>query len=161
MSFIIQYWQLIVGVAILLFGYVVLILLPELRKNDLKNKYQHAGEPRMIWQTSELEKDFWVRVQREQLRYMDSKNRWATVQTPVIPFPINTAFSHTWFGKEYHVSTIGLSYADYMLAGVRFYNQMRAIWEKEVVTQFGNDTLMKEVKQQTPVNPDNIWQNAN
>lgn len=158
MSFIIEYWQAIVGVALLLLGYVVLILLPELRKNDVKNVYQHAGEPRLLIQASELEKDFWARFEREKLRYLDSKNRWATVQTPVIPFPMNTAFEHVWFGKKYHVSTIGLSYADYLAAGVRFYGQMRAIWEKEIVTQFGNDTLMQNVKNQTPVQPENIWQ---
>lgn len=158
MSFIIEYWQLIVGVALLLLGYVVLILLPELRKNDIKNVYQHAGEPRLLLQASELDKNFWATVEREKLRYLDSKNRWAVVQTPVIPFAINTSWEFQWFGKKYHITTIGLSYAEYLAAGVRFYNEMRIIWEKEIYSQFGTDKLMETAKQQKPVQPENIWQ---
>lgn len=161
MNFILEYWQLIVGLALLLFGYVALILIPELRKNDVKNVYQHLAEPRLLLQVSELEKDFWSRFEKEKLRYLDSKNRWATVQTPVIPFPMNTAFEHVWFGKKYHVSTIGLSYADYLVAGVRFYHQMRTIWEREVCSTFGTEKLMEAVKKQTPVDPDKLWQNTN
>lgn len=160
MDFIIEYWILILGVAALIFGYVFLILIPQLRENDLKNVYQHAGEPRMIWQTSELEKDFWTRYERERMRYMDSKNRWATVQTPVIPFPMNTAWEFRWFGKVYHVSTVGLSYSDYLLAGVRFYHQMRATWDKEVYNEFGTKEMMETIKNQKPVDTDKLWQNT-
>ena len=161
MSFIIEYWLLILGVAAMLFGYVLLILLPQLRENDVKNKYQHAGEPRLLLQSSELEKDYWTRFEREKMRYIDSRNRWATVQTPVIPFPMNTAFEFEWFGKTYHTSTVGLSYAEYLLASIRFYNQMRAIWDKETYSQFGMKTMMETTKQQKTVDADKLWQNAN
>lgn len=160
MSFIIEYWQAIVGLALMLLGYIVLILLPELRKNDIKNVYQHAGEPRLLIQASELEKDFWARYERERMRYIDSKNRWATVQTPVIPFPINTAWEFQWFGKTYHESTVGLSYSEYLLAGVRFYHQMRAIWDKEVYSSFGTKEMMEAIKNQKPVDVDKLWQNT-
>lgn len=161
MSFIIEYWLLILGVAAMLFGYVLLILLPQLRENDVKNKYQHAGEPRLLLQSSELEKDYWTRFEREKMRYIDSKNRWATVQTPVIPFPMNCAFEVEWFGKKYHRSTVGLSYTEYLAAGVRFYAEMRAIWDKETYSQFGMKTMMETTKQQKPVDADKLWQNAN
>lgn len=161
MDFILEYWILILGVAAMLFGYVALILLPQLRENDVKNKYQHAAEPRILWQTSELEKDYWARFEREKLRYMDARNRWATVQTPVIPWPMNTAFEFEWFGKTYHISTIGLSYAEYMRAGLAFYQKMHAIWDKEVYGEFGMDQLMEKTKNQKTVNTDKIWNNAN
>jgi len=161
MKFLIEYWPLILGVAVMIFGYVLLILLPQLRENDVKNVYQHAGEPRIIWQNSELEKDYWTRFEREKMRYIDSRNRWATVQTPVIPFPMNCAFEHEWFGKKYHVSTVGLSYAEYMRAGQIFYQKMQAIWDKEVYGEHGMKTMMETTKKQIPVDPDKIWQNAN
>lgn len=161
MAFIVEFWPIILGAAVLIAVYVVLILIPQLRENDLKNVYQHAGEPRLIMQTSEQEKNFWARYERERMRYLDSKNRWATVQTPVIPFPLNTAWEFQWFGQKYHVSTVGLSYSEYLLAGVRFYHQMLAIWDKEVCSEFGINNLMQNVKNQTPVDVDRLWQRTN
>ena len=158
MPFLVEFWPIIVGAAVLIAVYIVLILIPQLRENDLKNVYQHAGEPRMIWQASELEKDFWTRYERERLRYIDSRNRWATVQTPVIPFPMNTAWEFQWFGQKYHTSTVGLSYTDYLLAGVRYYAQMRTIWDKEVYASFGTKEMMEQIKHQQPVNVDHLWQ---
>lgn len=156
-----EFWPLYLGIAVALFGYVLLVLLPQLRENDTKNRYQHAGEPRMLLQTSELEKDFWTRFEKEKMRYLDSKNRWATVQTPVIPWPINTAFEFEWFGQKYHRSTIGMSYGEYLIAAVRFYNEMKAIWDKETYTQFGMKEMMEKTRQQIPINPDNLWSNSN
>lgn len=161
MDHIIDFWPLYLGIAVVLFGYVFLVLLPQLRENDVKNKYQHAGEPRLLLQASELEKDYWTRFEREKMRYLDSRNRWAVVQTPVIPFPMNTAFEFEWFGKKYHTSTIGLSYAEYLQAGLRFYAQMRAIWDKEVYGQFGMKEMMETTRNQIPVDPDKLWSNTN
>lgn len=160
MDFIRDYWILILGVALMLFGYVWLILYPQLRENDVKNKYQSAAEPRILFQDSELEKGYSARFERERMRYMDAKNRWAMVQTPVIFFPMNTAFKIDWFGQTHHISTIGLSYTEYLFAGVRLYAKLRAIWDKEVYGQFGVKELM-ETKKQTPVDPDRLWQNSN
>jgi len=161
MEFLIAYCQLIVGAALILFGYVALILLPELRKNDVRNIYQHAGEPRLLIQSSELERDFWAKFEREKKRYLDAGNRWAVRQTPVIPFPMNTAWEFEWFGHKYHKTTIGLSYSEYLIAAVRHYHEMKGIWEKEVYTTFGTKDLMEKVKNQQPANPENLWQNAN
>jgi len=152
MAFLLQYWEIVVAAAAFIFGYVFLFLIPQLRESDLKNIYQHAGEPRLLLQASELEKDFWTRYERERLRYMDSKNRWATVQTPVIPFPLNTAWEFQWFGKTYHTSTVGLSYSEYLLAGIRHYHQMRTIWDKEVCAAFGTKEMMETIKSQKPRN---------
>lgn len=160
MKFVLEYWQLILGCALLIFAYVFLVLIPQLRENDVKNVYQHSGEPRLLLQTSELEKTFWTKYERERMRYMDAKNRWATVQTPVIPFPMNTAWEFQWFGKNYHISTVGLSYSEYLLAGVRFYHQMRTIWDRETCNAFGTKAMMEEVKGQKPVDVDKLWQNT-
>lgn len=160
MEFIREYWILILGLAVLLLAYVFLILVPQLRENDLKNVYQHAGEPRIILQSSELETDYWARYERERMRYLDSKNRWATVQTPVIPFPMNCAFEFQWFGQKHPISTVGLSYMDYLLASVRFYAKMRAIWDQQVYASFGMKEMMEKTKQQQPVDPDKLWQNT-
>lgn len=159
MEFILEYWIAILGVAVLILGYIFIVLIPELRRNDTKNIYQNLGEPRMIWQTSELDTGFWARYEKERMRYIDSGNKWAVVQTPVIPFPYNTAWEFKWFGKVYHVTTVGLSYGDYLLAGVRFYHKMRKVWDQEVYSQLGVQQLM-ESKKQTPVNPDTLWQNT-
>jgi len=160
LAFLAEYWIAIAGIAALIFGYVLLILIPQLRENDTRNIYQNLGEPRMIWQVSELEKDFWTRYERERMRYIDSRNRFAIVQAPIIPFPYNTAWEFRWFDKTYHLSTVGLSYGDYLMAGVRFYHQMRKVWDEQVYTSFGTKEMMEKIKDQKPVDPDRLWQNT-
>lgn len=159
MDYLLANWQLILGIAVVMAAYITFVLLPQLRENDVKNVYQHAGTPRLILQVSELEKDYWMRVEREKRRYIDSKNRWAVIQTPLIYFPLNTAFEFEWFGEKHHRSTIGLSYDEYLTAGLAFYLEMKSIWDKKVYGQFGMNTLM-ETKNQQPLNPEKIWQYA-
>ena len=159
MEFIREYWPLILGAAVICFGYVWLVLLPQLRENDVKNVYQHVAEPKIVMQVSEMETDFWARCEREKMRYLDSKNRWAIVQTPVIPFPINTAFEFEWFGEKHYRSTVGLSYAEYLVAGIQFYSEMRAIWDKKTTEHVGMQKMMELTRNQQPLTEDRLWQN--
>ncbi len=160
MDYLISNYQWILGIAAVMAAYITFVLLPQLKENDVKNVYQHAGKPILMLQVSELEKDYWARVTREQRRYIDSGNRWAVIQTPVVYFPYNSAFEFEWFSVKYHRSTIGLSYDEYLVAGLAFYREMKAIWEQKAYGQFGMDTLM-QAKNQQAINPEKIWQYAN
>lgn len=160
MNFILEYWQLILGIAAMLFGYVVLILRPQLRENDTKNIYQSLAEPRVLIQYSELEKDYQARYERERMRYLDARNRWAIIQTPVIYFPMNACFEVEWFGEKHYPSTIGLSYDEYQMAAITFQRKLKAIWDKKTGAAFGTKEMMEMTRQQKPFNPEKLWQNT-
>lgn len=160
MDYLIQnvYW--ILGVATVMAGYITFILLPQLRKNDTKNVYQSLAEPKVLIQHSELETDYMARYERERMRYLDAKNRWAIVQPPVIYFPINMAFRVTWFGADHYVSTIGMTYEEYVIEALRFQRKLKEIRDKHVYGQFGTEKLIETTRKQQPANPDRLWQNT-
>ena len=160
MDYFIKYWPFILGAAVVMAGYITFIFLPQLRKNDTKNVYQSLAEPKVLIQHNELETDYVARYERERMRYIDSKNRWAIVQPPVIFFPLNAAFEVTWFGEKHHISTIGLTYEEYLIAGVQFQRKLKEIRDKHVYGQFGTEKLIETTRHQKPVNPDRLWQNT-
>ena len=158
MHFILEHWQLILGIAAIMGLYIRFWLLPIMRKNDVKNVYQHAARPCLILQINGEDKEFWARVEREQLRYLDSKNRWALVQPPVIYFPYHCAFEFEWFGQKYHRSTTNMSYDEYLFAGIAFYHEMVEIWDKQVYGKHGMQNMMQMTRNQKPVDGDRLWQ---
>ncbi len=161
MDYLINNYQWILGIAAVISVYITFVLLPQLKENDVKNVYQSLGEPYLLWQQNDRETDYWGRYEREKMRFIDSKNRWAVIQTPVIPFPMNFAWEFEWFGEKHYASTIGLSNAEYQRAGIRFLNQMEAIWYQKTAAQFGTKEIMEIAKNQKPINPEKIWQYAN
>lgn len=160
MDYLIQHWILILGIAIVMAAYITFILLPQIRKNDVKNVYQSLAEPKVLIQHNELETDYIARYERERMRYLDSKNRWAIVQPPVIFFPLNAAFEVTWFGEKHHVSTIGLTYEEYLTAAILFQRKLKEIRDKHVYGQFGSKELIEITRQQKTIDPNKLWQNT-
>lgn len=160
MDYFVKYWPLILGAAIVMAGYITFILLPQLRKNDVKNVYQSLSEPKVLIQHNEMETDYIARYERERMRYLDAKNRWAIVQPPVIYFPINMAFKVTWFGAEHYVSTIGMTYEEYVIEALQFQRKLKEIRDKHVYGQFGTEKLIETTRKQQPANPDRLWQNT-
>jgi len=160
MDYLTQYWQLILGVALIMAGYITFVLLPQLRKNDVKNVYQSLAEPKVLIQHSELERDYVQRYERERARYLDSKNRWAIIQPPVIFFPINSAFEVSWFGEKHHVSTIGLTYEEYLTAAILFQRKLKEIRDKHVYGKLGSKKMIEITRHQKPADTDKFWQNT-
>lgn len=156
-NFLSDYWFIVAGAALYLWWYVASVIMPQMKENDLKNAYQNAGEPKLIWQHSETAAEFWAVVERERARYKDSGNAWAQKQNPVIPFPAHAAFSVEWFGRQYNLNTIGLGQREYYRAGVAFYDVLLAEWQRQVFGSFGEETMMKEVKGQEPFDPKTVW----
>lgn len=157
MDYFIKYWPYLLGVSVIISGYIVLFILPQLRKNDMKNVYQSLAEPRVLVQHSEWESDYMARYERERRRYLDSGNRWAVVQPPVIFFPLNAAFEVEWFGEKHHISTIGLTYDEYLTAALAFQRKLKSIRDKHVYGEFGNEKMMQTTRNQKQLDPNKIW----
>lgn len=138
-------------------AYITFVLLPRLRKNDMKNVYQSLAEPRVLVQHSEFESDYLARYEREKKRYIDSGNRWAIIQVPVIFFPMNAAFEVEWFGQKYYQSTIGLTYEEYLAAALDFQRKMKSIRDQHVYGEFGTAKMMEITRNQQTLNPNKIW----
>lgn len=134
-------------------------ILPLLAKNELMNKYQSAHEPQLILQSCEMDTDFWGKVQREQARYVDAKNRWALEQNPVIPFPFNQEFSFQWFDETKKVSTVGLGQREYLAAAIRQYDECLKIWQQKTGKEFGYNATFQAAGQR-PAQSD-IWASSN
>lgn len=158
-SFFITFWPFIVGAAIVIFGYVFLVVIPTARENRRKVEYQHAGEPVLFWQNHENETDYWLRFRKEQARYIDANNRWAKVQTPVLPFPKNCEFEFEWFGEIHRPSTVGLTELQYIQAGERHYVKFKKIWDLKAYGAHGMDKMMEATrKQQVLADDADIWE---
>ncbi len=159
-NFLSDYWFIVVAALLYFAWYVLDVVIPAVKENDLKNSYQNVGEPKLIFQHSETAAEFWAIVERERARYVESGNKWAQKQSPVIPFPCQASFSVEWFGREYNLNTIGLGQREYYRAGIAFYDVLLAEWQRQVFGKFGEETLMKEVKGQDPFDPVKVWQTS-
>lgn len=130
-------------------------ILPMIQLNDQKRQYQSIAEPQLLCQVNETNDEFYALIEREKARFIDTKNRWAQKQTPVIAMWRNRAFSITWFGKNYDVNTVGMSQMDYHRNCFETYKMLYADWSRET-GRFG-DQAVAHANGQKPFNHTEIW----
>ena len=152
---------------ILLFGVLIgacvffyrAFILPLIAQNEFKQSYQSAAVPQLVFQSCEMDTDFWAKVQREQARYEQAGNKWALEQNPVIPFPFNATFEFQWYDKKMIVSTVGLGQREYLAAAIRQYDECLKMWQAKTGKEFGYDVTFQATGQK-PVQGD-IWASSN
>lgn len=132
------------AVAGIIFGGIIFFyrafVLPLIRLNQLKNDYQSAAQPRLMEQVGENDDEFYQRVERERARFLDSGNKWAVKQIPVIAIPQNQAFTIDWFGTDYKYSTVGLGQMEYHRMAFEIYVQLYEVWSRET-SVFGSEKV--------------------
>jgi len=156
-----DYWTKFLIIAGIILLIIVWNWVVKLRKqmalNDLKNSYQHAGEPILLLQGGESDDEYWMRYKRERARYVEAGNPWALRQNPVVPFPFNSKFRVEWFDKVYYPSTVGLKFGTYLQSAESFYFELKRQWDKEIYGSFGDDVLMQKSKGQKEFDPETVW----
>ncbi len=141
MKFLIENWPFFAVGFVLAVLYIQVVLMPNVRRNQKKITYQSLAEPRLFWDNGEA--DYWERFRLERSRYIGSGNNIARVQVPLIPFPRDSKFEVKWFDKTHYVSTVGLRPDEYSIAGVRFLNKLKEEWDRELLSKFDMDILMR------------------
>ena len=142
-KFISDFWPILLLVAVIVLGYVFIILIPKIRENKVKVKYQSLAEPKIFWQNSIVGGDYLAEYEKEKMRYVSAGNLLAAVQTPVIFFPRNAEFEFEWFGEIHRPSTVNLSEEQYMMAGVAFYKKMKIIWDTNLGIAYGTREMIR------------------
>ena len=132
---------------------------PLIEQNKLKQKYQSAAEPYLVIQSCEMDKGFWARYQTEVSRFVDSGNKWALEQVPVIPFPFNSNFEFQWFDKTLEVSTVGLGQREFLAASIRQLDECTKIWQQKTGKEFGYNATFQATGQKAAQG--DIWASAN
>lgn len=131
-------------------------ILPLWKQNGKMRQYQCAAEPRLMEQVGEEDDEFYSRVQRERQRFVESGNRWALKQNPIIAMWRNRSFTITWYGKEYDYSTVGLSQMDYHRFCLKEYIKLCEIHSRET-SAFPEEDFARATGQK-PFDQRNVWQ---
>lgn len=131
-------------------------ILPIWNQNIKMRSYQSAAEPRLMEQVGEEDDEFYQRVEREKKRFMESGNKWALKQIPVIAMWRNRAFTITWYGKTYDYSTVGLSQMDYHRFCVKTYIELCEVHSRET-SIFTDESFAQAVGQKAFDAQKSVW----